>query len=180
VLVVGAGPIGLAVIEFAKLSGARTIVLDLIGSRLEFVRKRMGVADTILGKGDGAELEKLKELTEGTLPQVVIDATGNNKSMSYALNYVSFTGRLVYVGITQQEITFPHASIMHRRELTLLASRNAVPGDFTRIIQLIENGEIDTRPWITHQATFADMIDVFPSWLKPETGVIKAMVRVSD
>ena len=62
--------------------------------------------------------------------------------------------------------------------LTLLASRNALPPDFTRIIKLIEDGQIDTRPWITHHAKFEDLIAVFPSWLKPETGVIKAMVAV--
>jgi alcohol dehydrogenase len=178
-LIVGAGPIGLAVLEFAKLSGARTMVLDLIDARLEFVRKKMGISDTILARGDGSELEKLKELTNGNLAQVVIDATGSNKSMSHSLSYASFTGRVIYVGITQQEVSFPHAPIMHRRELTLLGSRNALPPDFTRIIQLIEAGKIDTRPWITHQASFSDMIDVFPTWLKPDTGVIKAVVRVS-
>jgi alcohol dehydrogenase len=98
--------------------------------------------------------------------------------MSQALAYVSFTGRLVYVGITQQEVSFPHAPIMHRRELTLLGSRNALPADFTRIIKYIEDGQIETRPWITHQAGFDQLIDVFPSWLQPQAGVIKAVVRV--
>ena len=117
-------------------------------------------------------------MTDGALAQVVIDATGSNKSMGHALGYCGFTGRLVYVGITQQEVTFPHAPVMHRRELTLLASRNALPPDFTRIIKLIEESRIDTRPWITHHATFSEVIDVFPSWIKPETGVIKAVVQM--
>jgi alcohol dehydrogenase len=179
VLVIGAGPIGLSVIEFAKLSGAKTIVMDINEQRLEFVRKKMGVADTVLAKGDGSELDTLKQLTGGALAQVVIDATGSNKSMAGALACAGFTGRVVYVGITQQEVSFPHAPIMHRRELTLLASRNALPPDFTRIIKLIEDGRIDTRPWITHHADFGEMIDAFPTWLKPETGVIKAVVRVA-
>ena len=178
VLVIGAGPIGLSVIEFAKLSGARTIVMDLNEQRLAFVREKMGVADTLMSKGDGTELETLRQLTNGTLAQVVIDATGSNKSMGNALTFAGFTGRVVYVGITQQEVSFPHAPVMHRRELTLLASRNALPPDFTRIIQLIEDGRIDTRPWITHHATFDELIGVFPTWLKPETGVIKAVVEV--
>ena len=179
VLVVGAGPIGLSVLEFAKLSGARPIVMDLNEQRLEFVRRKMGVADTILTKGDGTELEALKQLTGGALAQVVIDATGSHKSMSHALEYCGFTGRLVYVGITQAEVAFTHAPIMHRRELTLLASRNALPPDFTRIIKLIEEGKIDTRPWITHHATFDEMIGVFPKWIQPETGVIKAVMHMT-
>jgi alcohol dehydrogenase len=179
VLVIGAGPIGLSVIEFAKLSGARTLVMDLNAQRLEFVRQQMGVADTILSRGDGSELETLKAMTGGALAQCVIDATGSNKSMSAALQFCSFTGRLVYVGITPAEVAFAHAPVMHRRELTLLGSRNALPPDFTRIIRLIEEGKIDTRPWITHRAGMDQLIGVFPSWIKPETGVIKAVVALT-
>jgi 2-desacetyl-2-hydroxyethyl bacteriochlorophyllide A dehydrogenase len=178
VLVIGAGPIGLSVVEFAKLSGAKTIVMDVNEKRLEFVRKKMGVPDTIFTKSDGEELKRLSEITAGRLADVVVDATGSNKSMAHAFNYCAFAARLVYVGITQAEVTFPHAPIMHRRELTIMASRNALAGDFTRIIQLIEDGKIDTRPWITHHASFDGMIAEFPNWLKPETGVIKAMVEV--
>lgn len=180
VLVIGAGPIGLAVTEFVKLAGARTVVMDLVERRLDFVRERMGVSDVIhaTGAGDGADVRQLEKLTSGKLAQVVIDATGNNKSMSQALQFASFTGRVVFVGITQQDVTFPHAPVMHRRELTLLASRNALPPDFDRIIGLIEKNRIDTRPWITHHAKFDDMIAAFPSWLAPEAGVIKAMVEV--
>jgi alcohol dehydrogenase len=179
VLVIGAGPIGLSVVEFAKLSGARTIVMDLNEQRLGFVRAKMGVPDTIAAKGDGTELEALKALTGGTLAQCVIDATGSNKSMSAALQYCSFTGRLVYVGITQEEVAFPHSPIVHRREITIMGSRNALPPDFTRIIQLIEDGRINTRPWITHHAKLDEMIEVFPAWTQPETGVIKAIVEVA-
>jgi len=179
VLVIGAGPIGLSVIEFAKLSGARTIVMDMNQARLDFCRERMGIAHTICARGDGQELDALKQATEGRLADVVIDATGSHKSMGQSLGYAAFAGRVVYVGITQQEVSFPHAPVMHRRELTLLASRNALPPDFTRIIKLIEDGKIDTRPWITHRTGFEDLIAAFPSFTKPETGVIKAVVAVT-
>ena len=176
-LVIGAGPIGLSVIEFAKLSGARTIVMDMNEKRLEFCREKMGVPDTIRA-GDGNELEALDWATAGRHADVVIDATGSNQSMGHSLKYSAFAGRVVYVGITQQEISFPHAPIMHRRELTLMGSRNALPPDFTRIISLIEEGKIDTRPWITHQTDFASLIGNFESYTRPETGVIKAIVTV--
>jgi 2-desacetyl-2-hydroxyethyl bacteriochlorophyllide A dehydrogenase len=178
VLVIGAGPIGLAAIEFVKLSGARTIVLDLNEQRLTFCRQTMKV-DHVIKAGSGQEIEELKELTGGNLASVVIDATGNNKSMSNALNYVGFAGKLVFVGITTAEVSFGHP-LMHRREMTLLASRNALPPDFRRIIGLIETGSIDTRPWITHRSSFDTLIDDFPSYVKPETGVIKAIVSVDE
>jgi alcohol dehydrogenase len=178
VLVIGAGPIGLSALEFVKVAGAKSIVLDINEARLAFCKTTMGVDHTIVARGDGSELTALAEITGGQLADVVVDATGSHKSMSAALGYCAFGGRLVYVGITQQELTFPHAPIMHRRELTLLASRNALTGDFARIIRLIEDGVIDTKPWITHHAKFDDMIAAFPTWLKPETGVIKAVVEM--
>ncbi|HEX3658484.1 MAG TPA: zinc-binding alcohol dehydrogenase family protein [Pirellulales bacterium] len=177
VLVIGAGPIGLATLEFVKLSGARTIVLDMNAQRLEFCRQKMGVEHTVQFKGDGSELGELEALTDGALPTVVIDATGSSKSMSHALNYVSHTGRLVFVGITTENVTFPHP-LMHRRELTLYASRNALPEDFDRIIKLIEDQRLDTGPWITHRSRFDELIGNFPAYTRPETGVIKAMVEI--
>jgi alcohol dehydrogenase len=178
VLIIGAGPIGLSAIEFSRLSGAKTIVMDMNEGRLEFVRSRMKVPDTIATRNDGEELKRLGELTSGQLADIVVDATGSNRSMSHALNYCAFGGRLVYVGITQSELSFLHAPVMHRRELTIMASRNALPGDFTGIIKHIEEGRLDTGPWITHRAEFEEMIAAFPSWILPETGVIKAMVKI--
>jgi len=178
VLVIGAGPIGLSAVEFAKLSGARVIVMDMAAARLAFVRERMGITDTVVAKGDGSDEATVAALTDGRMCDVVVDATGSNVSMARALALCSFGGRLVYVGITQAELVFPHAPVMHRRELTLLASRNALSRDFGRIIRLIEEGRIDTQPWITHRIPFADTIRAFPGFLEPGSGVIKAVVEM--
>jgi alcohol dehydrogenase len=176
VLVIGAGPIGLSVVEFARLSGARVIVIDRVASRLAFVRERMRVADTVLATGGESDLDTVRKLTDGRLCEVVVDATGSHLSMGQALGFCAFGGRLVFVGITQAEVSFPHAPVMHRRELSLLASRNALSRDFSRIIALIEEGRIDTAPWITHRIPFADTIDAFPTLLEPSSGVIKAVI----
>ncbi len=179
VLIIGAGPIGLSAVEFVKVAGAKCIVLDINEARLDFCKSTMGVDHTILVKGDGSELIALEEITNGQRADVVIDATGSNKSMSRALDYCAFGGRLVYVGITQQELTFLHAPVMHRRELSIMASRNALSRDFARIIALIEEGRINTQPWITHHCKFDELIETFPAWLKPESGVIKAVVDLA-
>jgi alcohol dehydrogenase len=178
VLVIGAGPIGLSVVEFAKLTGARVVVMDINEQRLRFAREKMGVTDTIQAQGFDADVKTFTELTGGKLGNVVIDATGSAKSMAAAYNYVGFAGRLVWVGITQDPITVMQP-LMHRREMTFLASRNALSAEFTRIVRLIEGGMIDTRPWITHSVPFDAMIGEFPKWLKPETGVVKAMVELN-
>jgi alcohol dehydrogenase len=174
-LIIGAGPIGLSAIVFAKLAGARVIVADLNRERLEFCRRVMGVDETLV-VGEGFEQE-LRRVTDGNNPDVVIDATGSNVSMSAAFGYVAPTGRLVYVGLTTKEVTFKHP-VFHRPEGTLMCSRNALPRDFVRIIGAIERGEIDTRPWITHRTNFENLIGDFPSFTRPETGVIKAVVEV--
>jgi alcohol dehydrogenase len=176
VLIIGAGPIGLSVLEFARLTGARIIVMDMNEQRLAFCRNRMGVKETIM-PSDNLD-QQLRDMTSGALPDLVIDATGNNRSMSAAFSYVAPTGRLVFVGITTGDVTFKHP-IFHKPEGTLLCSRNALPADFTRIIQLIETGKIDTTPWITHRTDLAGLAGQFDSYLKPETGVVKAVVEVA-
>jgi alcohol dehydrogenase len=177
VLVVGAGPIGLSVVEFVKLTGATLTVLDLNPRRLDFCKERMGVHHVVRSQGPEADLKALQDLTDGALPSLVFDATGSAASMCRSFHYVSHTGRLVFVGIVTGDVSFPDP-LLHRREMTVLASRNALPDDFRRIIGLIEAGRIDTRPWITHRTPFADLIGNFPAYTKPETGVIKAVVEV--
>ena len=99
--------------------------------------------------------------------------------MSTAFQYVAHTGSLVYVGITTQDVTFLHPTL-HKPEITLKASRNALPADFGRIIGLIENGTINTDPWITHRTSFEAVVDEFDTLTKPETGVIKAVIDVAN
>ncbi len=174
-LVIGAGPIGLAVMQFAVEKGARVIVLDINDARIDFCQRQLGVPHAINGAKENA-LEALGRITSGDLPTVVFDATGNPKSMMGSFEYPAHGGRLVFVGLFQGEVTFNDPNF-HRRELTLMGSRNALPGDFARIIGLIEAGRVDTTPWITHRASFDETVAEFPAWTKPETGVIKAMIE---
>jgi threonine dehydrogenase-like Zn-dependent dehydrogenase len=178
VLILGAGPIGLATLEFTRLTGATISVMDRVQSRLDFCRQTYGVQHTILNQADGSELEQMLEITGGDKYFVVTDATGSNHSMSSALQYVAPTGALVYVGITTADIAFKHPAL-HKPEMTLKASRNALPADFGRIIGLIEDGTIDTDAWITHRTDFDSMIDEFERFTHPESGVIKAVVALS-
>ena len=177
VLVIGAGPIGLSTIEFLRIAKSKITVLDVNQQRLDFCKHTMKVDHTVKFTAEGGSLAELQALTAGHLYTLVVDATGNSQSMSNALNYVGHTGRLIFVGITTEEVHFPHP-LMHRREMTLLASRNALPSDFTRIIKLIQDGTIETRPWITHRTSMDSLIADFPSYTRPETGVIKAIVEI--
>ncbi|MCJ8164328.1 zinc-binding alcohol dehydrogenase family protein [Pontibacter sp. E15-1] len=176
VLVIGSGPIGLATIQFAKVKGGKVVVMDMNESRLQFCQETMGVDGTINPTGGDVE-QKLREAFDGHLPTVVFDATGNAQSMHNAFQYPDHGGKLVFIGLFQGDVSF-NDPLFHKKELTLLASRNALSADFEEIIKLIEAGEIDTMPWITHRAPFAEVVNSFPDWLKPEHKVIKAMIEV--
>jgi 2-desacetyl-2-hydroxyethyl bacteriochlorophyllide A dehydrogenase len=162
VLVVGAGPIGLSVVQFAVTAGGRVRVLERSAARRTFVG-RFGV-------------EALAE-PDGRLYDVVFDATGSPAAMQASFGHVAHGGRLVFVGLVQASITFDDP-LFHRREMTLLASRNSCR-DFPRIIRLIEEGRIDTAPWITHRLALAEVPREFAG-LPGQPGLVKAMVDVGD
>jgi threonine dehydrogenase-like Zn-dependent dehydrogenase len=83
----------------------------------------------------------------------------------------------VMASLVQGEIAFDDPNF-HRRELTLMATRNSTAAELRRVIALVESGRIDTGPWITHRAPLADVPGIFAGWTRPETGVIKAMIGV--
>jgi 2-desacetyl-2-hydroxyethyl bacteriochlorophyllide A dehydrogenase len=174
-LVIGAGPIGLGVMAFAKEQGANVIAMDVNNERLEFASKWANV-DYKLNVLDNP-LEKLAELTNREMPTVVFDATGNAKSMMDAFNYPAHGGRLIYVGLVKSDISF-NDSDFHKKELTLMGSRNATREDFAYVVNMVKNGVVDINSYITHRAHFDEMIQQFEGWLTPEAKVIKAIVEV--
>ncbi len=121
--------------------------------------------------------EEVKKVTNGDKFSVVIDATGNSRSMSNALSYVAQSGRLLYLGVTTDDIVFPHAAL-HRPEMTLMGSRNALADDFVQTIELLENGEIDTKSWITHRLRFDEVVERFESVIDPSANTIKAIINL--
>jgi 2-desacetyl-2-hydroxyethyl bacteriochlorophyllide A dehydrogenase len=175
VMVIGAGPIGLGTMKFAKLAGAQVIAMDLNEDRLRFC-KTWAPADYTVNVRD-EPLREVERITGGDYPTVVLDATGSVKSMEQALNYVAHGGKLVYVGLVKADITF-HDPDFHKREMAIMGSRNAMREDFLEVIENIRNGAIDTGAFITHRAAFEDMIGHYEEWLRPETGVIKAVVEL--
>jgi len=179
VLVIGAGPIGLACLEFLKLMDVKTIVMDTVQSRLDFCQKYLGIHHMVTFQLDDSHLALLEKITNGQLADVVIDATGSPKSMSTCFSYAAFAGRVVYVGITASELIFPHAAVFHRRELTVLASRNALPEDFGKIIALIRAGKINTDLWITHRIGFDEVPTEFEKFTDPALGAIKVIIDVN-
>lgn len=175
VLVVGAGPIGLAVIQFAAEAGARVIVMDINRDRLDFAAQHFRI-EAGIEAGEGA-VERLRDITAGEMPTVVFEATGNPRSMNASFNLPAHSGRIILVGLFQGDLTF-HDPDAHRRELTIICSRNATTADFKRVMTLLDAGRIDIDPWITHRVSLDDLIGQFDRWLDPQSRFIKAVVEI--
>lgn len=162
VLVVGAGPIGIAVAQFAAAAGAVVRIVETSELRRTFVTQ-MGLTALALSSGLYAD--------------VVFDATGSAQAMSASLALVATGGTLVYVGLTKDPVCIDD-SLFHRREVKLLASRNSCH-QFPRIIRLIEQAQIDTTQWITDRLDLAEVTTQFGR-LTLKKGLIKAIVNVQD
>ncbi|MCU6792321.1 zinc-binding alcohol dehydrogenase family protein [Paenibacillus sp. WQ 127069] len=175
VLVIGAGPIGLGVMAFAKQRGAVVIAMDMNDQRLQFCREWIGV-DYIVNASDNPK-EQLEAITDGDYPTIVWDATGNRHSMTGAFQWAAHGGKLVYVGLVSADITFNDPEF-HKKELTLMGSRNATKADFEVVIEALSSGKMDMNAYITNKTSFDSMIAEFEGWLDPANGVIKAMVEI--
>ncbi|MGO4272595.1 zinc-binding alcohol dehydrogenase family protein [Paenibacillus sp. TAF58] len=176
VLVIGSGPIGLGVMAFAKNAGARVIAMDINEERLAFCRSWAKVDETIHALESDVK-QSLSEMTNGDFPVAVFDATGNATSMAKSFELVAHGGKLIFVGLVKGDIAFSDPEF-HKRELTLMGSRNATVSDFNHVMNVLRNSVVDISQFITHRVAFDGMIDSFEKWLMPESKVIKAIVEV--
>jgi 2-desacetyl-2-hydroxyethyl bacteriochlorophyllide A dehydrogenase len=161
-LVIGAGPIGLAVMQFAQAAGAEVVVVEKNQRRREFAAS-FGV-EALADAG-------------ARMADVVFDATGSAAAMSASLEHVLTTGRLVFAGLTRDAVCLDDP-LLHRREITVLASRNS-RAQFSRIIRMIETSEIDISRWINERMSLAEVPKRFSS-LIGNSSLIKAMIEIED
>lgn len=176
VLVVGVGPIGLGIMEFARIAGGKVIAMDINEARLAFCRDKLKVPHTVNALAADVT-EQIKAITSGDMPTVVIDATGSMKAINNAFQYLAHGARYVLVGLQKGDICFSHPEF-HKREATLMSSRNATRKDFEHVIAAMKKGLVDPTTYITHRVSFEGVKDEFESWLIPANGVIKAMVTI--
>ncbi|SEP94322.1 2-desacetyl-2-hydroxyethyl bacteriochlorophyllide A dehydrogenase [Faunimonas pinastri] len=175
VLVVGAGPIGMSVALFAKLRGATVTMLDMRADRLAFCETHLGIANSVrIGPDDQT---RLAELTDGDFFDVVFDATGNSKAMERGFGFVAHGGSYVLVSIVSADITFSDPEF-HKRETTLLGSRNATVEDFETVLTAMRAGQIPCEAINTHRMSLSDVPAQFAGLLDPAAGVVKAIVEV--
>lgn len=176
VLVIGAGPIGLGTMEFARIAGGQVIAMDINEHRLQFCKDKLKVPYVVNALAPNV-VEQLMDITNGDMPTVVIDATGSLKAINNAFQYMAHGARYVLIGLQKGDISFSHPEF-HKREGTLMSSRNATRQDFEQVIKNLKQKKINPATYITHRVMFDEVSAEFENWLNPANGVIKAMVEV--
>jgi 2-desacetyl-2-hydroxyethyl bacteriochlorophyllide A dehydrogenase len=175
VAVVGAGPIGIAAAIFAKARGAEVSVLDMNTQRLAFCKDKIGV-NHAFEVSAGVD-ERLKAATDGDFFDIVLDATGNPKAMMKGFYYVGHGGTYVLLSIVRADITFNDPEF-HKRETSLMGSRNATRHDFETVLNTIRDGKVPVAALASHRAGLDEAPSRIPAWSTPEAGVIKALVEL--
>jgi 2-desacetyl-2-hydroxyethyl bacteriochlorophyllide A dehydrogenase len=176
VVIIGCGPIGIGLMKLAQIAGAKVIAMDMNEDRLKYAKEEIGVDHIVNVAKDPVKV--ISEITEGDMATAVFDATGHKGALESGIDYMSHGGRYILVGLSKGELTFVHPKI-HAKETTILCSRNATTEDFENVIEVLKSGQFPTSSFVTHSVDYTQMIEKFDSWLKPETGVIKATVNFS-
>ena len=174
VLVVGTGPIGLGAALFARLSGGTVSVYDRDPERSQSACQIIGVDALSADEGFGAGVAAA---TNGDGFDVVFDATGNRAAMEAGFEAVAHCGRYVLVSVVKDPITFTDPDF-HRKEMTLLGSRNATSVDFERVIGAMREGEVPIDRLITHRTSLEGAVFDLPEWAQTKTGLIKALIEL--
>lgn len=174
-LVIGAGPIGLGTALFARIAGLDVSLLDMSSERLGFAESALGFAALDASKAPAAEL--VRQSTGGEGFDLVFDATGNTQSVQSAFAHVAHGGTLVLVSVVKDDITFSDPEF-HKREMTLVGSRNALKADFDHVAASIRDGAVPLAKLVTHRTTLAGTPRDLARWAHEKSGLIKAVIEV--
>ena len=171
-LVIGAGPIGLAVVEAARALGVEPLMMEVSASRLAFCEKTVKLR-TVDARREAKE--QLRALLGGELPRIIIDCTGNKQSMEGCFDLIAHGGKVVYVGIHLGDLSFYNPNY-HAREVTLMSSRNATAWDFQRVLDNLRTGRSSSDYWLGANTPPEAVPATFPQWLDVEAGLIKPVI----
>lgn len=175
VAIIGAGAIGLTVLDFVKKIGAKALVADVHPYRIEMA-KSFG-ADITVNSKDQDIYESIMKFTDNEGCSVVMEATGVAKVMENTENLVAAGGRILIVGLTNEKVAFSGINFT-RREMTILGSRNSA-GVFPFVIDAVSSGEMYAEKMITRKFDFDEIVDAFDFTYKNLSNVGKVVIEFS-
>lgn len=174
VAVIGCGMIGLGAIVRASLRGASVIAIDLDDEKLELA-KRLGARYVINSKTEDT-VKKIKEITDGYMADVVIEAVGSPATYVTAIDAVSFTGRVVCIGYAKSDVSF-QTKYFVQKELDIRGSRNAMPEDFRAVIQYLKNSNCPKEELISAIVKPEEAGDALKKWSENPGKVFRILVE---
>ncbi|MFW5401584.1 zinc-binding alcohol dehydrogenase family protein [Yersinia sp. 1252 StPb PI] len=174
VLVVGAGPIGLGVAAIAQADGAYVVMADTSEQRREHVENLLDIR--ALDPSDAGFEQNLRQQFAGMLPLKVIDATGNQRAMNNTLNFIRHGGSIVFVGLFKGDLSFPDPDF-HKKETTMMGSRNATFEDFDKVGKLMAAGKLSADMILTHRFEFNTLADIYEQQVVKNKDLIKGVIQ---
>ena len=174
VLVVGAGPIGLGVAAIAAAAGANVVVADTSEQRRAHVAQKLGLAT--VNPLDADFETQLRAEFGGRLPAKVIDATGSPAAMNGAVKLIRHGGIIVFVGLHKGDLVIPDIEF-HKKETTLLGSRNATLEDFAKVGELMANGQLRADMMLNRHCDFSTLAERFEADVINNRELIKGVIH---
>ena len=175
VAVIGCGAIGLGVIAGANFRGAKVIAIDIEDSK-SAVAKSCGATEFVNSRTEDVH-ERLKELTDGHGPDVIVEAVGHPMTYRMAVEEVCFAGRVVYIGWAKAPIEY-ETKFFVLKELDIRGSRNALPKDFRDVITMLEAGDFPLETVITKTVSLADAPEAMNAWSKDPASITKIQINL--
>ena len=174
VAVIGCGMIGLGAIVRASLRGARVIAMDIDDEKLELA-KRLGASMVINSKTENV-VERVRELTDGYMADVVIEAVGSPVTYVTAIDIVAFTGRVACIGYAKSEVAF-QTKYFVQKELDIRGSRTAMPEDFRAVIHYLQNGNCPMNELISAVVKPEEAGEALQKWSENPGKVFRMLVE---
>lgn len=175
VAVFGCGGVGLGAIAASSFAGAMTIAVDLDDEKLAIARSA-GAAHTINTSRESLH-DRFLDFTDGLGPDVVIEAIGLPQTFRAAVEEVAFTGRVVYIGYAKEPVAY-ETRLFVQKELDILGSRNALPQDFERVIQMLEERRFPVDAAVGSIVSLDDAPAILQAWSENPLPFTKIMVRL--
>lgn len=175
VAVIGCGAIGLGVIAGAKFRGARVIAIDIEDGKSQ-VATGCGATEFVNSRTENVS-ERLKALTDGHGPDVIVEAVGHPLTYRLAVEEVCFAGRVVYIGWAKSPIEY-ETKLFVLKELDIRGSRNALPEDFNDVVAMLEQGEFPLDSVITKTVSLNDAPAAMDAWAADPASITKIQINL--
>jgi threonine dehydrogenase-like Zn-dependent dehydrogenase len=176
VLILGQGPIGLALTRLCALSGAgRLIVTD--AREAPFAVSRPYGATDCINVADTDVRQAVADLTGGAGADVVIETSGFAASSALVLDLVRKEGKVAHIGWANDLPPLPVIPIMAKTLTVFGVGGNGGRGQYERSLELVRSGRVDLTPMVTHTFKLDQAAEAFETASSKAGGAIKVVIE---